>query len=131
MRRFCGALCTGAGCDRAEDAFRLHFPLPDSLAKSWLLRWNEFSPLQIPEDLSSRVRAAMLVSAYQLETVPVRYGKRLSVGCTGQLTRRSGELAPPDRAAFDLLCAYAVFAGSGQHTAQGMGVTLPVDERGK
>ncbi len=98
------------------------FPLPDGLAKSWLARWNEFAPLLLPEDFPARVRAAMLINSYQLETVPVRYGKRLTIGCVGQITLRAGELLPPERAVFDLLCAYAFYAGAGQHTSQGMGM---------
>ncbi len=99
------------------------FPLPDSLVKSWLLRWNEFSPLELPGDFDLRIREAMLISAYELKTVPVRHGKRLIVGCVGELFLRAGKLHPAERAIFDTLCSYAFYAGTGQKTPQGMGMT--------
>lgn len=99
------------------------FPLPDSLAKSWLTRWKEFSPVPVSDELVARVREAVMVSSYELKTVPVRYGKRLTVGCVGDIFLRAGKLTPIERAEFNTLCAYAFYAGTGQYTSQGMGLT--------
>jgi CRISPR-associated endoribonuclease Cas6 len=100
------------------------FPLPDSLVKSWLSRWKEFATsVPLSADLPDRIREVMVVSSYELKTVPVRYGKRLTVGCVGHIFLRGGRLLPAERAEFDVLSAYAFYAGTGQYTPQGMGLT--------
>jgi len=103
------------------------FPLPNSLVASWLRRWQAYSPLALPDDLPERVRQEVVISAYQLKTVPVRHGQRLVVGCVGRLELRALGLHPAERAALDALAAYAFFAGSGQHTTQGMGLTRLIE----
>ncbi|RMH34897.1 MAG: CRISPR system precrRNA processing endoribonuclease RAMP protein Cas6 [Gammaproteobacteria bacterium] len=104
-------------------AGHLPFPLPDSLVKSWLRRWNAFAPIALPDDLSDRTRSGVVVSAYNLKTVPVRHGKRLIVGCTGWEKLYTVNLHPAMRAALNLLAHYAFYCGSGAKTTQGMGMT--------
>jgi CRISPR-associated endoribonuclease Cas6 len=102
----------------------LPFPLPDSLVNSWLRRWNAFAPIALPkEELLEWSRQKLVVSSYNLRTLPAREGERLRVGCTGRLALRALEMPPYLRAAIDLLAHYASFCGSGAHTAQGMGQT--------
>ncbi|MDI6769876.1 MAG: CRISPR system precrRNA processing endoribonuclease RAMP protein Cas6 [Anaerolineales bacterium] len=102
----------------------LPFPLPESLVGSWLRRWQAFAPLALPEEeLAQWARSNLAVSAYRLHTLPVREGERLRVGCVGTLTLRALDMPPYLRAAIDLLANYALFCGSGSHTAQGMGQT--------
>lgn len=109
----------------------LPFPLPDALVGSWLRRWQAFGPLWLPDDLPERARRGLLVSGYALKTVPVRDRQRLIIGCVGRMTVRAVGLSAGERAAVDLLAAYAFWAGSGHHTTQGMGMTrlLPAPER--
>jgi len=101
----------------------LPFPLPDALVRSWLRRWEAFGPVRLPDDLDARARAGLLVSAYRLQTVPVREKGRLTIGCVGELQLRMVGLSAGERAALHLLAAYAGYAGSGHRTTQGMGVT--------
>ena len=108
------------------------FPLPNLLLGSWLRRWQAFGPILLPDDLVERVRAGLVPSAYRLKTAAVRHGRRLHIGAVGTLGMRALGLKPEERAAVDLLAAYAFWAGSGHHTAQGMGLTrlLPPWEDG-
>jgi CRISPR-associated endoribonuclease Cas6 len=102
----------------------LPFPLPDSLVNSWLRRWNVFAPITLPrEELLEWSRNKLVVSSYNLRTLPAREGERLRVGCVGILTLRALEMPPYLRACIDLLAHYAPFCGSGSHTAQGLGQT--------
>lgn len=102
----------------------LPFPLPDSLVNSWMRRWNAFAPVALPkEELLEWSREKLVVSSYNLRTLPAREGERLRVGCAGRLTLRALDMPPYLRAATDLLAHYASFCGSGSHTAQGMGQT--------
>jgi len=109
----------------------LPFPLPESLVKSWLRRWQAFAPLGLPEaELLECARNQLAVSAYRLQTLPAREGERLRVGCVGTLDLRALDMPPYLRAAIDLLAHYAFFCGSGAHTTQGLGQTCLLDGSG-
>lgn len=107
----------------------LPFPLPNALVSSWIRRWQAFSPFSIqPEwDWQSRIRQELFISAYNLETVPVRYDKRLTIGCVGTLTLHAKALDPKELAMLSLFSDYAFFCGSGHHTTQGMGLTRRIE----
>lgn len=104
-------------------AGHLPFPLPDSLINSWLRRWQVFASMGLPGDLPAYARESLLVNAFELKTAPVRYGRRLTVGCVGRYQLRAPQMPPTFQAAIDLLASYAFFCGSGHHTTQGMGLT--------
>ena len=104
-------------------AGHLPFPLPDSVVRSWMRRWQAFSPIAMPEDLVEQVRQGVVVSAYRLQTAPLRHGERLIVGCTGRVKIRARRLLPATRAAVNLLAHYAFYCGTGVKTTQGMGMT--------
>ena len=101
----------------------LPFPLPFALLGSWLRSWQAFGPVSLPVDLGETARSGLVVSAYKLKTVPVRDGRRMTIGCVGDLQLRALDLAPLERATVDLLARYAFWAGSGHHTPQGFGLT--------
>ena len=101
----------------------LPFPLPGVLLSSWMRRWNTFAPIPMPDSYRERFREELFVSSYRLKTVPVRYGRRLTIGCVGQFTLRAGKLTTTERTALSALAAYAFYCGSGAHTTQGMGMT--------
>jgi CRISPR-associated endoribonuclease Cas6 len=111
---------------RSGENSHLPFPLPDSLVRSWLRRWNAFAPvpLRLPDNACARLRDNLYISAYNLKTVPVRHGRRLEIGCVGKLTLNGRRLTPQDQSLITLLTRYAFYCGSGFHTAQGMGVTI-------
>lgn len=113
----------------------LPFPLPDALIASWARRWQAFSPVPLPwpgqpeesrainEAIKPRIRSAVRVSAYNLKTRPVRYGRRLTIGCVGQMTLNAATLSREELALVNLLAGYACYCGSGHRTTQGMGLT--------
>lgn len=105
----------------------LPFPLPGAVVGSWLRRWQAFGPVLLPDSLGELAQQKIVISSYRLRTVPVRDGRRMTIGCVGQFTLNAGALTPGERAAIDLLAAYAFWAGSGHRTTQGMGMTRIVD----
>jgi CRISPR-associated endoribonuclease Cas6 len=108
----------------------LPFPMPESLVKSWLRRWQVSAPVAFPEEeLIQSAHNNLVVSSYRLHSLPVREGERLRVGCVGRLTLRALDMPPYLRAAVDVLAAYSFFCGSGSHTAQGMGQTRLIGSR--
>lgn len=107
-------------------AGHIPFPLPGALVGSWLRRWEAFGPVQLPAALTDLAQQKIMVSSYRLQTVPVRDGKRMTIGCVGDFTMSAPALKPGERAAIDLLAAYAFWAGSGHRTTQGMGLTRSI-----
>lgn len=101
----------------------LPFPLPDSLIKSWLRRWNAFNDIEQEWQWPAHWRNSLVVSSYGLRTVPVRYGRQLRIGCTGWYGLRALNLSPDELAIINALAEYAFYCGSGHHTTQGMGLT--------
>ncbi len=99
------------------------FPLPEALINSWLRRWNAFSSDPICFSPDRPLRDHLLVTNYQLKTVPIRYDRQLNIGCVGKITFRGKQLTQPERAYITLLANYAFFSGTGHHTTQGMGLT--------
>ncbi len=107
----------------------LPFPLPDSLVRSWLRRWNAFAPeaLRIRDDLPEMARQTVGVAAFELKTVPMRYGiRRLHIGCVGTYTLNLSRCPRDLRAQLWALARYAFYCGSGAKTTQGMGMTIPI-----
>lgn len=106
-----------------RDAY-LPFPLPGALINSWWRRWQAFAPRQLPPLDIGQLQQQLFVSQYQLKTVPVRYGRRLTMGCVGTMTLRAGKLSPQTCRTISILARYATYCGSGKHTTQGMGMTI-------
>lgn len=101
----------------------LPFPLPNLLINSWLRRWNRLGVEPIAEELLSQARDGLAVSAYSLKTVPARNNDRLIIGCVGELTLKPIGLDAQTRRIIEALCKFAFWAGTGQHTTQGFGMT--------
>lgn len=108
----------------------LPFPLPELLLTSWLRRWQAFSAWGIDEATMPALRDHLLVNHYELKTVPVRQGKRLTIGCVGHFSFQASNLPAESRAIISLLARFAFFCGSGYHTTQGLGLTRLL-ERGR
>lgn len=101
----------------------LPFPLPDSLIKSWLRRWNAFNNIDRQWQWATHWRQSLVVNGYSLRTISVRYGRQLRIGCTGWYGLRALNLPPDELAIINALADYAFYCGSGHHTTQGMGLT--------
>lgn len=105
------------------------FPLPGSLLKSWHTRWHSYAPAPLPPIDLRHVQDQLFVSGYRLNTVPVRHGRRVVIGCVGDITLRAGKLDAPTRRTIDTLARYATYCGGGSYTAQGMGnLRLTIDD---
>ncbi|WP_420632375.1 CRISPR system precrRNA processing endoribonuclease RAMP protein Cas6 [Candidatus Leptofilum sp.] len=107
----------------------LPFPLPGALVNSWWRRWHNFAPRQLPPIDQKLLQEQLFVSHYQLKTVPVRHGRRLTIGCVGKITLRAGKrqadkLSAETLRTLAILARYATYCGSGKHTTQGMGLTI-------
>lgn len=98
-------------------------PVPEKIVRSWLERWQAFAPLALPEDLPARVRGAAMIAGYNLRTRGMKEETRVLPGFEGDLRLDIPRLPPSERAAFDLLAAYAFFCGTGHKTTQGLGTT--------
>lgn len=112
-------------------------PLPGSLLGSWWRRWQALDCVLLPDDVVEVLQDRLAISSFRLQTVPLRYGKRslqdgreristrTFIGCVGDLTLRAIQMTVRERAVVDLLVAFSFWSGTGHHTAQGMGQTLP------
>ena len=99
------------------------FPLPELMMKSWLMRWNHFAPIALPEQIIAAARDNLVVSRYELRTQTWLQAGERKVGCIGTLRLKALDLHPSLRVALNLLFHYAEFSGTGHHTTQGFGQT--------
>ncbi|MEM7117795.1 MAG: CRISPR-associated endoribonuclease Cas6 [Chloroflexota bacterium] len=105
-----------------KDAY-LPFPLPGALVNSWRRRWDAFAEVKLPPIEATLLQQQLFISHYRLKTVPVRYGRRVTMGCVGELTLRAGKLPDEVCRTISILAAYAFYCGNGRYTTQGMGLT--------
>lgn len=105
---------------------KMYFPFapPNSLVQSWLERWQAFAPLSLENDLARIAYRSVSVAGYNLRSMDVREEGRCYPGCFGNMRLQAHHDLPAcDRAALDLLAAYAFYCGSGHKTTQGQGMT--------
>lgn len=99
------------------------FPLPTMVFRQWLLKWNTFAPLKLPDDALIFVEKQLAVSRYRLETEVVKFGERMFIGFVGRCTfHLLGEDAYWRRVTH-LLAHYAFYCGTGAKTTFGLGQT--------
>lgn len=100
------------------------FPQPENLVKSWLDRWNCFSPVVLPENLPEIARRSLMIEKYNLKTVPVRMHGIVFPGCIGQVTLAFDKSLEEElKNSINILVFYSFFCGSGYKTTQGLGQT--------
>lgn len=111
---------------RAGGQRNLPLPLPGLVFGSLLARWNEFSPLPLPEGLRGAAEEGLFVARYSLQTRLLDFGRYKEVGFVG---RCEYEVAPGlgEEAARQLaaLAGFAFYAGIGAKTTMGMGQAGP------
>jgi len=99
------------------------FPLPAMVFRQWLVKWNAFAPVKLPDEALSFVEEQLAVSRYRLETRVVKFGESIFIGFVGRCTFHVlGEDAYWRRVTH-LLAHYAFFCGTGAKTSFGMGQT--------
>lgn len=100
-------------------------PLPTLMFRSWLERWNHFSPVYLGgDDLIAYLGDAIALTRHRLQTQSVQVHQGRVTGFTGDITLQVLSRADPLLAnVANLLVSYAQFAGTGIKTRLGMGVT--------
>ncbi len=106
----------------------LPLPVPASLFRSWLLRWNHFAPIYLGSDeLISYLTEYTFIRRHRIRTRSFPLPKGYVNGFIGevslQILRRSDPLLAN---VANLLMSYAPFAGTGVKTRLGMGHTSVV-----
>jgi CRISPR-associated endoribonuclease Cas6 len=103
----------------------LPLPLPTLMFRSWLERWNHFSPVYLGgDDLIAYLGDAIALTRHRLQTQSVQIHQGRVTGFTGDITLQvlsRADLLLANVAT--LLVNYAQFAGTGIKTRLGMGVT--------
>jgi CRISPR-associated endoribonuclease Cas6 len=97
-------------------------PLPDLAFGSLLERWNAFAPVAFPPELRRYAAECLAISRYKLASraVPIKDGG-LRVGAVGQVTYTTINYDRYWMSLVGVLAAFALFAGVGAGTSQGMG----------
>jgi CRISPR-associated endoribonuclease Cas6 len=106
---------------------RVHIPLPVpmSLFRSWLERWNHFAPVYLGSDeLIGYLGESIVLARHRLQSqiFPVHTGR--ITGFTGEITLQVlSRIDPLIANVTDLLVQYSNFSGTGMKTRLGMGST--------
>jgi CRISPR-associated endoribonuclease Cas6 len=109
----------------------LLFPLPVSVFGSYLRKWEAFSPIPIVEGVMDFVTEQVVAERYDLETRVVRYGNFQVNGFTGVCHYRVLRGDKVLTRVVNVLADFALFAGTGQKTTQGLGQTKRIRSSGK
>jgi CRISPR-associated endoribonuclease Cas6 len=105
----------------------LLFPLTGSVFRSYMRKWESFSPVPLSVDLPAFIAEYVVEERYRLETKVVSYSRRAQFnGCVGACQYRVLRGDPDKIRELNMLADFALFAGTGQKTTQGMGQTRRV-----
>lgn len=108
----------------------LLFPLPASVFGSYLRKWEAFSPIWMEDGLLDFIGERVVAERYEMETRVVRYGSFQVNGFVGVCHYRVMGGDPERVRAVNALADFALFAGTGQKTTQGLGQTKRVQSPG-
>ena len=110
----------------------LPLPLPHLVFAGYLRKWNEFSPLALPEEARRYAEECVALSRFKLRSHLVSFeqgGKGAHVGFTGQVRFRFLVGDAYWTRVMRLLAGYAFWAGTGYRTAVGLGQTQAISRR--
>jgi CRISPR-associated endoribonuclease Cas6 len=99
----------------------LLFPLPTSVFGSLARKWEVFCAAALPANLDTFLLEQVAAERYELETQVVHYGGHQFNGFVGDCQFRLLHKDPVYGRAVNALAGFAVFAGVGQKTTQGLG----------
>lgn len=107
----------------------LPLPIPTSMFRSWLERWNHFAPVYLgSDDLLAYLNDAILFKHHKIQTRSWQLQKGYLSGFVGDVTLQIFQRADDLLAnVAHLLVNYAEFSGTGMKTRLGMGQTLLQD----
>jgi CRISPR-associated endoribonuclease Cas6 len=109
---------------------RVHIPLPVpmSMFRSWVDRWNHFAPVYLGGDeLIGYLGDSIVLNRHRLQSqvFPIHQGR--VTGFTGEVTLQVlSKIDPLIANVTDLLVQYSKFSGTGMKTRLGMGFTQVV-----
>jgi CRISPR-associated endoribonuclease Cas6 len=102
-------------------------PEPRTCFTGYLLKWNAFSPVLIPEDeLLEYVSLHLKPARQELRPAPMKLGRYVIPGVVGTVEWLAEGGAPHLLRLVNALADYAFYCGTGTHTTQGMGQTVLV-----
>ncbi|BAZ31432.1 CRISPR-associated protein Cas6 [Cylindrospermum sp. NIES-4074] len=109
----------------AQGGINLPLPIPSSMFRSWLERWNNFAPVYLGSDeLITYLSNAVLLKNHKIQTRSWQLQKGYVNGFIGDVTLQVFHRADPLLAnVANLLVQYSQFAGTGMKTRLGMGQT--------
>jgi CRISPR-associated endoribonuclease Cas6 len=101
----------------------LLFPLPTSVFGSLARKWEAFCATALPANLDAFLLEQVAAERFELETQVVSYGGHQFNGFVGDCQFRLLHKDPLYGRALNALAGFALFAGVGQKTTQGLGQT--------
>ena len=105
------------------------FPEPSLVFGSLLRRWNQFAPLNLPDELLRYARECLWVSDYSLRTVRIplklesEESKATLKGCLGWVRYRTNNFDRYWMSLVEALAAFSEFSGVGAKLSWGLGQT--------
>ncbi len=105
----------------------LLFPLPTSVFGSLTRKWEVFCATALPANLDAFIADQVAAERYELETQVVSYGGHQFNGFVGDCQFRLLHKDPVYCQAINALAGFALFAGVGQKTTQGLGQVRRID----
>ncbi|QSR87921.1 CRISPR-associated endoribonuclease Cas6 [Methylacidiphilum caldifontis] len=99
------------------------FPIPELVFKGYIVKWNKYSGITIDDSLINHIEDSVILSQYDLKTLPFLEGKTITPGfvgtCRFKIKNRDKEFLK----IINLLADFSFFAGTGKKTTHGMGMT--------
>jgi len=98
------------------------FPLPALVFGSLATKWNAYlSPLLNREEIEALAKDKAMISDFRLQTHTQRWQGRIQKGFRGRCTYDLSQISDPHRHFLAALADFALYAGVGGKTTQGMG----------
>ncbi len=123
IRRFDLRFITPTGF--AQGKATLPLPIPNSMFRSWLERWNDFAPVYLGSDeLIAYFNQAVILKHHKIQTRSLQLHKGYVSGFVGDISLQVFNSADELLAnVANLLVHYSEFASTGMKTRLGMGQT--------
>lgn len=99
-------------------------PLPRLLFHGWLEKWEQYGHVSLGEAAETALEEGVALAAYDAHSVMAHFGQARTVGFVGQARLQAvhGQDSALPRL-LQMLSDFAFFAGTGQRTTMGLGMT--------
>jgi CRISPR-associated endoribonuclease Cas6 len=104
-------------------------PPPRLCMEGWLRKWNEFSPVLMPDGILEYAEACIRVEESDLRPVRMQFGRVRVNGVQGVMRWHAGEEQPYILRLVNALADFASYCGTGVMTTRGMGQTKRLPSR--